>query len=200
VSEKTFESDDSEEVIGEITHGAFANPLMSEVLAKFGRRAFARTSMCMEFEAFLRRIGASGKTCLEIGSYNGITGIILSQYFDKVICVSYDPDKRHIIKPEIVESLGIENIEFHDVESNEHKRELVDSMDFDFCYSDGDHCNDARDDFDLVKRCGRVLLHEYWPIQPPVWNLVNSLPPHEVTRAQFDCLAYWQRADLGRVK
>ena len=44
----------------------------------------------------------------------------------------------------------------------------------------------------LVKRCGRVLFHEYWPLQPPVWNLVNSLPVDEVTRAQFDCLAYWE--------
>jgi hypothetical protein len=70
--------------------------------------------------------------------------------------------------------------------------ELARDRQFDFCYSDGDHTHDTYTDFDLVKRCGKVLLHEYWPIQPPVWNLVNSLPANEVVRAAYDCFAYWQ--------
>jgi len=57
---------------------------------------------------------------------------------------------------------------------------------------DGDHTNDTEEDFGLVKSCGRVLFHEYWPLQPAVWNLVNSLPKNEVISANYDCLAYWQ--------
>lgn len=199
MSERTFEVDDTEPIIGEILHGPFANPSINAILKKFGKRAFARTSMCMEFESFLRRIGAEkiGGTCLEIGSYNGITAVILAQFFERVVCVSLDIDTRQIIRPEIVDYLGIKNIEFHACESNGMKAKIVNRLAFDFCYSDGDHTHDARSDFGLVKRCGRVLFHEYWPIQPPVWNLVNSLPQEEVTRAQFDCLAYWQRADLA---
>lgn len=196
MSERTFEVDDTEPIRGEITRGPFSNPALARVLEKFGKTAFARSSACMEFEAFLKRIGAGGGTCLEIGTYNGITAVVLSQFFDKVVCVSVDVDKRRIIKQDIVNFLGITNIEFIDVADNEEKARVIDGLHFDFCYSDGDHTHDTYTDFDLVKRCGKVLLHEYWPIQPPVWNLVNSLPENEVVRAAYDCFAYWQAGGI----
>jgi len=194
VSVKTFEVDDTEPLIGDITHGPFSNPLLKRVLYKFGKMAFARSSACMEFESFLKRIKAGGGTCLEIGTYNGITAVVLSQYFERVVCVSLDAEdlKKRIIKREIVEHLGIQNIEFRDVSSNAEKARVINSLEFDFCYSDGDHTHDARSDFDLVKRCGKVLMHEAWPIQPPVWNLLHSLPADEVTWADEDCFAYWE--------
>lgn len=176
-----------------IEHGAWSNPLMEKTLRKFGTMAFARSSACMEFEAFLKRIGAAGGTCLEIGTYQGITAIILSQFFDRVICVSVDDDPRRIIKRDIVAYLGIKNIRFFDVKSNAEKAKLIGDLDFQFAYSDGDHAHDAQLDFDLVKRCGRVLFHEYWAIQAQVFNLVNSLPQDEITRASFDCFAYWNK-------
>lgn len=185
--------DSSEPLRGDITCGPFANPLLKAVLAKFGKTAFARSSACMEFEAFLRRIGAGGGTCLEIGTYQGMSAVILSQYFERVVCVSVDDDMKRIIKRDIVEYLCIGNIEFHDVTDNAEKKRLVDSLEFDFAYADGDHAHDTRADFELVRRCGRVLFHECWPLQAPVWNLVNSLPAEEVARAQYDCFAYWQR-------
>lgn len=176
-----------------IQYGAWANPLWEKVLRKFGTMAFARCSACMEFEAFLKRIGAGGRTCLEIGTYQGMSAVILSQFFERVICVSVDDDPRRIIKRDIVDYLGITNIRFFDVKNNAEKAKIVGDLDFDFAYSDGDHTHDTQADFDLVKRCGRVLQHEYWPLQPSVWNLVNSLPETEITRAQFDCFAYWER-------
>lgn len=179
-----------------IQRGAWANPRMNEVLHHFGKKAFARSAACMEFEAFLKRIGAGGQTCLEIGTYQGITAIILSQFFERVVCVSVDESPERLIKRDIVKHLGITNIDFHDVKDNARKRHLINSLEFDFAYSDGDHTHDTRDDFNLVRRCGRVLFHEVWPIQPSVWNLVHSLPPEEVTFAQYDCFAYWQRGDL----
>ncbi len=119
---------------------------------------------------------------------------MLSQFFDKVVCVSVDRPQDRSLKYEIVNFLGITNIEFHDVADNAEKAKVIAGLDFDFAYSDGDHAHDTRADFDLVKRCGRVLFHEYWPIQPSVWNLVNSLPQHEISRARFDCFAYWERS------
>ena len=187
----------AEKRIGDITFGAFSNPMLKAVLEKFGNVAFARSSACMEFEAFLKRIDAKGKTCLEIGTYHGITAIILSQFFERVICVSLDERTRNLLKHEIVGFLGIKNIIFIDIADNEEKAQIVNGIDFDFCYSDGDHANDARSDFALVERCGRVLFHEAWPIQVPTWNLVNSLPAEEVTWAYFDCFAYWERGDRG---
>ena len=195
MSVKTFETQDTEAIVGDITHGAFANPMLTKVLRKFGKRAFARSSACMEFESFLKRIGAGGKRCLEIGTYNGITAVVLSQFFDEVVCVSIDePDlKPGIIKRDIVEFLGIKNIRFVDLDSNAEKAEVINAMNFDFAYCDGDHTHDTYTDFELVRRCGKVLLHEAWAIQPQVWNLAHSLPADEVTWAYADCFAYWER-------
>ena len=188
--------DSNEKISGKIEYGAFSNPMMQEILRKFGKKAFARSSALMEFEPFLKRIGANGKTCLEIGTYHGITAIILSQYFRRVVCVSVDNDPASLLKHDLVKFLNIRNIQFIDLDNNSQKRKALESINFDFCYMDGDHTHDTRSDFELVKHCGRVLFHEYWPIQEPVWNLVNSLPQDEVTRAEYDCFAYWKRGDL----
>ncbi|MFK5283878.1 hypothetical protein ACI3PL_30305, partial [Lacticaseibacillus paracasei] len=80
-------------------------------------------------------------------------------------------------------------IEFHDVSDNAQKAAIVNRLDFDFAYMDGDHTHDTHEDWALVQRCGRVLFHEFWPLQAPVHNLVMSLPRDEVTFAHFDCLA-----------
>jgi hypothetical protein len=114
----------------------------------------------------------------------------MSQYFDQVVCVSID--EMPVMKRELVDFLGIKNISFYDAKDNADKAAFVNALQFDFCYQDGDHTHDTLTDFQLVKRCGRILFHEYWPLQPAVWNLVNSLPSQEVIRAQFDCLAYWE--------
>lgn len=200
LNERITSNGDEEPIVGEITFGPFSSPLMSRIFKRFGKKAFGRSSACSEFESFLRQIFRiapgdqnliSGKTCLEIGTFHGITAIILSQFFDRVVCVSID--EMPVMKREIVDYLGIKNIAFYDAKDNADKAKFIADLDFDFCYQDGDHTHDTLTDFALVKRCGRVLLHEYWPLQPPVWNLVNALPQDEVTRAKFDCLALWER-------
>lgn len=188
--------EEHENIVGDITHGAWSNPLLKRVLKEFGKRAFARSSACMEFEPFLKRIGAGGKACVEIGTYNGITALVLSQYFDEVFCVSIDDDP-HMIRDEVLAFAGAKNVICLDVKSNVEKAEAIGKLEFDFCYMDGDHAHDTESDFLLVERCGRVLFHEYWPIQAPVWNLVNALPQHEVVRASHDCFAYWERGRRG---
>lgn len=201
LNERIRADDGPEQVAGEITFGPFASPLMNAIFKRFGKAAFGRSSACAEFESFLRAILARrsplasdrliGNTCLEIGTFHGITAILLSQFFERVVCVSID--EMPVMKREIVSYLGIKNIAFYDAKDNAEKARFIHALHFDFCYQDGDHTNDTQTDFELVKRCGRVLFHEYWPLQPPVWNLVNSLPQSEVTRANFDCLAYWER-------
>lgn len=177
-----------------VPSGPFAHPTMQKILARYGRRAFARSSACMEFLPFLDRCGIGGGVGLEIGTYHGVTACLLAQRFDRFISVSVDDeDPKRLLKRELAEFLGIRNITFYDAKDNAEKAEIVRGLAFDFAYSDGDHTNDTQADFDLVKRCGRVLFHEVWPLQPPVWDLVNSLPPDEVTRAEVDILAYWVR-------
>lgn len=188
----SYLDDENEHIEGDIVHGALSNKLLNAIFKQFGRRAFARSSACGEFEAFLKRINARGKCCLEIGTYNGITAVVLSQFFDEVHCVTVDEVPPRLFRSEIVSHLGITNIHFHDAKDNAEKSDFIKALEFDFAYVDGDHA-DTRDDFELVKHCGRVLFHEYWPLQAQVWNLVNSLPQKEVTRAEYDCFAYWGR-------
>lgn len=203
LNERIRDNGDTEKIVGEITFGPFASPYMKAIFERFGKRAFGRSSACSEFESFLQMICARGKggssnggyglgeVCLEIGTFHGITAVILSQFFSRVVCVSVDD--MPVMKKEIIDYLGIKNISFYDAKDNDDKERFVRALSFDFCYQDGDHTHDTRSDFELVRRCGRVLFHEYWPLQAPVWNLVNSLPQEEVTKAKFDCLAYWEK-------
>ncbi len=195
MSERTrHEPEPDEKIVGDITHGAWANPDLKEILKHFGKKAFARSSACMEFESFIRRLQLRGKVALEIGTFYGITAIVLARYFERVICVSMDVDGARQQKYDFAKHLGLQDrIRFFDIADNQEKADLIQQLDFDFCYSDGDHAHDARTDFQLAQPCGRVLFHEYWPIQAAVWNLVNGLAPSEVTRADHDCFAYWQR-------
>lgn len=194
-----------EQIKGDVLTGPFSNVRLNAILKQFGKEAFGRSSACMEFEHFLQQLVNErwraegdheyplGRTCLEIGTFHGITAVVLSQFFERVLCVSVDEDPSRLFKHKIMKFLGITNVSFFDAKNNKEKSAFVNAAQFDFCYQDGDHTNDTHEDFALVKRCGRVLFHEYWPLQPPVWNLVNSLPQDEVTRAQFDCLAYWEK-------
>lgn len=193
---------DLSQIKGEITHGAFANPMLQKIMRKYGKVAFGRSSACMEFESFLKQIRGDNRsgTCLEIGTFHGITAIVLSQYFDRVICVTKEDEGAKPMKRELVEFLGIKNIQFHDIKSNAEKAPIINGLEFDFCYNDGDHTNDYQTDWDLVKRCGRILQHEAWVLAPGVWNLLHALPENEVTWASVDSFAYWERADLQEKK
>lgn len=178
-----------------IKSGPFASPFMKEIMRQFGKAAFGRCSACAEFESFLvdlREATFLGKICLEIGSFYGITAAIMSQYFEEVIGVTRDRGEDIKMRDRIIAHLEIKNLRFVNADDNAHKAAVVKGLKFDFCYQDGDHTNDTQTDFDLVKRCGRVLFHEAWPLQPAVWNLVHSLPKNEVVWAKFDCLAYWE--------
>lgn len=186
------------DIVGDITTGPFSTEYMNAILKKFGKVAFGRSSVCMEFESFLKQIKAAGNCCLEIGTFHGVSAVILSQFFEKVVSVTIEAPGQEILKHQITEYLGIKNIQFYDVKDNNEKKQVIDSLNFDFCYSDGDHTNDTMFDYELVKRCGRVLFHEYWPLQPAVWNLVNSLPKNKVKRASVDSFAYWDINGFSR--
>lgn len=199
MNERVREDDCKELPGGPIVRGAWAHKKMQAVLREFGKSAFGRASVCMEFYSFLSGVlRAEFKypveklpVALEIGTFNGISAMLLSELFGHVECVTIEAQKPSIKRQEIFDFLGITNVTVHEVKTNEEKAEVIKALDFDFCYQDGDHTNDTYTDFDLVKRCGRVLFHEYWPLQAPVWNLVNSLPLEEMRFAQWDCLAMW---------
>lgn len=173
-----------------------SDPRMTLVLQAFGAEVFRRSSIFHGLDAFLDESGVRGGTCFEIGTWNGLTAIVLSRYFDRVITVDI---AHNAMKHEIIARLGIDNIRCFDVADNADKARIAAAHDFDFAYLDGDHAHDTEADFALVEHCGRVLFHEVWPFQKPVWSRVHRLLPSEVTFGG-DGLALWRKAlaDLSR--
>jgi hypothetical protein len=159
---------------------------LMEVFRRYGPSAFRRSSVLEGLEPFIVEQEFGGSACVEIGTLKGLTAIILSRYFDRVITIDIVDDP---LKHEIAASLGIRNIEFHTVADNAEKARLIEALEFDGAYVDGDHARDTESDFALVRRCGQVLFHEHWPAQPAVVALCGRLGG-VVTRGKF---ALWTR-------
>lgn len=143
------------------------------VFARFGPSAFRRSSVLEGFESFIREQPSfRGECCVEIGTLKGLTALVLSRYFDRVVSIDIKDDP---VKYEIAQMLGVQNVEFVNVTSNAGKANIIRALRFDGAYVDGDHTNDTETDFELVKHTGRVLFHEQWDAQPAVVRLVNRI-------------------------
>ena len=180
---------DVEKQVGRMVQIILNDPQLLSLHQHFGGEVFRRSSVFHELTRMLESNNVRGDTCFEIGTWNGITAVILSRYFRKVVSVDvvHNP-----LRHEIAEHLGITNIEFVDIKDNADKAHVAARTDFDFAYIDGDHANDTYSDFAMVKHCGRVMFQECLPMQPPVWNLVNSLPRDEVVHGGIG-MALWTR-------
>lgn len=148
------------------------DPVLVEVFKRFGPEPFRRSSVLEGFAAFLKSSGLRGHRCLEIGSWKGLTALVLARCFDQVVSVDVVADPQREI---IAAHCGVKNVQFLTVADNAQKARLIEGLAFDAAYVDGDHMRDTQGDFDLVRSCGRVLFHEYWEAQPAVWELVNAL-------------------------
>jgi predicted O-methyltransferase YrrM len=149
------------------------DPQLLRVWEEFGPEVFRRSAVLEGLDAFVRAHGFGGHCCVEVGTCNGLTALVLARYFGEVITIDIAPND---VKRDIAAHLGVTNIRFVDVSDNAEKAEVIKAMTFDGAFSDGDHHKDAAADFSLLRRCGQVLMHEYWPAQPAVFDLVNNLP------------------------
>lgn len=181
-------STETEKRVGRMVQIILTDPWLLEIHQKFGGEVFRRSSVFHELKRFLENQKVVGDTAFEIGTWNGITAVILSRYFRRVVTVDvvHNP-----LRQQIVEHLGITNIEFVDIKDNAEKARVVEATKFDFAYVDGDHANDTETDWQLVRHCGRVMFQEVLPMQPPVWRLVRMLPPDQVTYGGIG-LALWK--------
>lgn len=150
----------------------FGNADLRKIIEHFGIDTFRRSSCLDGFAQWLAEVGFTGRRCIEIGTCKGMTAIVLARLFNEVVTFDIIGDDD---KCAIANFCGLKNIRFHDIANNEEKARIISKLDFDAAYCDGNHSHDAQFDFDLVSRCGRVLFHEYWPLQPPIWELVNKL-------------------------
>jgi len=152
------------------------------------------------FRYFMK--GKDIKTAVETGTYNGTTTALLAHYADRVITID---NKNYIDKfPFWIDYQVYDKIKSYVIDDDTDKEELLKGIDFDFAFIDGDHSErGVRSDFALVKKCGRVLFHDYYEQNSKydfgaaksqgICKVVGELPPDEVTIGRP--FAYWERKD-----
>lgn len=183
-----FWSSSIEKQVGDRVQTVLGDSELLAAFQRFGADILRRSSVFHGLDRFLSERGVSGRRCFEVGTWNGLTAAILSRYFDEVVTVDI---AHNVVKHEVLAHLGIENVTCIDIGDNAEKAKVWKRHGgFDFAYLDGDHAHDTETDFELVQSCGRVLFHEAWPWQKPVWTLIHQLPADEVTHNGLG-LALW---------
>lgn len=144
--------------------------------------------------------GKKIKVAVEIGTYNGTTTALLAHYADKVITIDV---RNYIDKYPFWFDYGVyQKIDSYLVVDDKDKADLLRRIDFDFAFIDGDHMEKSvRFDLECVKKCGRVLFHDYYETRERgdiasassrgVVRVVDELPGDEVRIGKP--FAYWEK-------
>jgi hypothetical protein len=149
-----------------------------------------RLSEC--YEPFLRRIFdvIRPKRAVEIGTLYGATTALLAHYSDEVITVDVNYQQ---MASYISHYFGVdEKITAMIVANDEEKKEYLGGFDFDFAFIDAEHTYDGvAIDFECVKKCGKVLFHDYGlENHPGVTKFIDELPKDEVFI--YKPFAFWE--------
>jgi predicted O-methyltransferase YrrM len=144
--------------------------------------------------------GKGYQYAVEIGTYRGVGAAVMSQFCEVVLTF----DLKHGRMEQLGETwdrhafwtrLGVQDrIALRLVDDDKMKAAMINAVEFDFAFIDGAHdaASVARD-FDLVKRCGRVLFHDYdrrgIPDKDHVCDFVDALPKDQVKK--MDIFALW---------
>jgi predicted O-methyltransferase YrrM len=175
---------------------------MRERIAKIhGAGVLKRSAMNIRGGAGVFKRVLEGKgygTVLEIGTYKGVSAAEISRYCDRVVTIDLVHGKIEAMGEKFDRrafwaSLGVTNVELVLVDDDEDKARVVAGLEFDLAFVDGAHDERIRDDFELVKRCGRVLFHDYdrggVRGQDHVYDFVNALPKEQIQ--VMDIFALW---------
>ena len=132
---------------------------------------------------------------LEIGTYRGVTAAYFADFADTVTTIDLkngkmERDAQIFDRVRFWQAMNRGNVMLHLVETEAEKAAIIAGLDFDFAFIDGDHSYDGvAADFSMVRRCGRVLFHDYTPGND-VFRFVGQLPSHQVRVSGI--FAYWQ--------
>lgn len=171
-----------EKQVGDRVNTVLNDPMLLSVFQRFGGKIFRRSSVFHGLGKFLADNRVQGECCFEIGTWNGLTAALLSRHFKRVVTVDI---AHNDVKRDVLRHLEITNVECIDIKNNEFKPIVLQELSergikIDCAYLDGNHQEDTESDWLLTKDCGRVLFHECWTFQSPVWSLVHSLPQSQV--------------------
>lgn len=180
----------------------FMSEMRHKIEALYGPSFLRKSAMNIRggagvFEKVLK--GRNYGEVLEIGTYRGVSAAEMSQYCKHVTTIDLAHGKLEqngtpFDRCAFWGSVDVHNCSFHAVADDAEKAQFIGGREFDFAFIDGGHHgNSCARDFELVKRCGRVLFHDYDDSGQPhlnaVYDFVNSLPRSEVT--VMDIFALW---------
>lgn len=178
-----------EDLVGE---SDFTMPLVQEFGIRIMRGSAAGWNGAMYERTFRDRLkGYRIKHALEIGTWRGVSSAILAHYADKVTTV----DIRYYDEaPRVWMWAGVfDKMKYLVVPDNETKAAAIKDLDFDFAFIDGMHTyDDVAFDFELVKKCGRVLFHDYCDKCPGIVEFVDKLSEVTISEVTIaEPFAYW---------
>ena len=167
--------------------------LASRLAARFGDDILSASALVRGGAAVVARQaerlrGLRVRTLVEVGTRYGAFAALLGRLAETVFTL--DLHKAPIV-PDVLEFAGAANVVPLLVASDAAKARLLDALDFDLAFIDGDHTREgAARDFDHTRRCGVVLFHDYAdPGFHGVTEFVDSLTEGTIVRdAPF---AWW---------
>jgi predicted O-methyltransferase YrrM len=116
------------------------------------------------FRSFLEK--ARPRIALEIGTHHGVSTAIIAEHALAVHTI--DVLEYPTMQDAVWQALGVaDRITRHVVKGTLQKTLLAASIPFDFAFIDGSHLYESiQVDWEITKRCGNVLFHDYangWP-------------------------------------
>lgn len=132
------------------------------------------------FRYFLEK--AKPKIALEIGTHYGVSTALIAEYAEEVHTFDIFAFP---IQEKIWDFCGCKHkIKVYNCKSSKLKKQIVESIPFDFAFIDGSHMfENVAFDFALVRRCGNILFHDYWPaggVWPDVKDFVDRIKWKEI--------------------
>lgn len=156
-------------------------------------------------EDFFRQLNIN--IAIEIGTFWGISAAYIAQFANKVhtFDIIDHPQKYKVwddlkVKNKVffhlVKGRNIVNKTFKDFKGTHTLtgkevdiKTILNTIDFDFAFIDGNHIyEDVKADFELVKKCGRVLFHDIIPEFEGVNKFVHEIGIKQI----FYNVGYWE--------
>ena len=157
-------------------------------------------------EQFFRSLNIN--VAIEIGTFWGITAAYIAQFANRVHTFDI---LDHYEKYKVWHDVGVSSkIVFHLIKSRDivdgvfkdfegrHKttgkevdiKAIIDNLKFDFAFIDGDHSyKNVKADFELVKKCGRVLFHDIEPEFKGIYKFAHEIGIKKI----YHNVGYWQK-------
>ncbi len=177
---------------------------LEQVKIMFGERCLRGTALVATYkqsgeikvedcEPFLRHLfnQLRPKLAVEIGTLFGVTTTLLAHYSDHVYSIDINHQQ---LAAYISHYFGMDRkITNHIVKNDEEKATVLSKLSFDFAFIDAIHTYDCvKFDFECVKKCKRVLFHDYGLGRfDGVTKFVDELPVDEVLKKPP--FAFWEK-------